>query len=75
MNGGDVIELICDYYTYDGIFTAQYKLGDPITVPDDGVLTLVNMELTSAEDYRMLYTYRLTDIYQAHYWLPLTELA
>ena len=73
MNGGDIITLVCDYYDYNGVFQAQYTLGDPVIVPEDGVLTIVNKELTGSEDMRMLYTYRLTDLYQAHYWLPLTE--
>ncbi len=73
MNGGDEIVLVCDYYNYQGEFTAQYTLGDPITVPEDCVLTLANMEITGGEGSRFLYTYRLTDIYQAHSWLPMTE--
>ena len=73
MNGGDIITLVCDYYDRDGSFQAQYTLGDPIVVPEDGVLTIANKELTVPEGSRMLYTYRLTDLYQAHYWLPLKE--
>ena len=72
MSGGDVITLLCDYYDYNGRFQAQYTLGNPIVVPEDGVLTIVNVTLIG-EDIRMLYTYRLTDLYQAHYWLPVTE--
>ncbi|MBE6010904.1 MAG: hypothetical protein E7236_09670 [Lachnospiraceae bacterium] len=71
MNGGDIITLICDYYDRAGNFQAQYTIGDPIIVPEDCVLTIVNKELTSSEDTQMLYTYRLTDLYQAHYWLPI----
>ncbi len=73
MNGGDTITLVCDYYDYNGVFSAQYTLGEPVTVPEDGILTLANMEIAGGEDDRMLYTYRLTDIYQANYWLPMTE--
>jgi len=73
MNGGDIITLLCDYYDYKGSFQSQYTLGDPIIVPEDGTLHIVNMELTGSEDMRMLYTYRLTDLYQAHYWLPIIE--
>ena len=73
MNGGDIITLLCDYYDYKGSFQSQYTLGDPIIVPEDGTLHIVNMELTGSEDMRMLYTYRLTDLYQAHYWLPVIE--
>ena len=73
MDAGDVITLVCDYYDYEGNFQAQFALGDPITVPEDCVLTIANMELTGSENMRMLYTYRLTDLYQAHYWLPVKE--
>ena len=73
MNGGDVITLVCDYYTYDGVFSAQYTLGSPVIVPEDGRLSVANMKIAGGEDDRMLYTYRLTDLYQAHYWLPVTE--
>ena len=75
MNGGDVLTLVCDYYGYDGVFRAQYTLGDPLIVPEDGELTVANMEIAGGEDDRLLFTYRLTDLYQAHYWLPVTEKA
>ena len=68
---GDVIQPVCDYFTYDGTFEAQYTLGDPVIVPDDACLTVANMSVTGGS--RMLYTARLTDIYQANYWLPMTE--
>jgi hypothetical protein len=29
--------------------------------------------MTITGEERMLYTVRLTDLYQAHYWLPLLE--
>ena len=73
MNGGDVLTLVCDYYDHDGRFQAQYTLGTPIIVPEDGVLTIANRELTVPADGRMLFTYRLTDLYQAHYWLPIKD--
>ena len=73
MNGGDVITLVCDYYDYNGLFQAQYTLGNPVIVPENGVLTIANMALTGSEDMRFLYTYRLTDLYQAHYWVPIKE--
>ena len=75
MEAGDEIKLLCDYFTYDGNFESQYVLGKPVTVPEDGVLTIGNMELTASSDYQMLYTGRLTDIYQAHYWLPVTKVS
>ena len=71
LNGGDIIQLICDYFTYEGAFEGSYQLGDPFLVPEDGHLTVANRKIAGGE--RMLYTVRLTDIYQAHYWLPLLE--
>lgn len=68
---GDLIQPVCDYFTYEGAFESTYKLGDVLEVPKDGVLNVANMKITGGE--RMLYTARLTDIYQAHYWLPMTE--
>ena len=71
LEAGDEIQPVCDYYTNDGQFKDQYTLGDVITVPEDETLELLNLSLTS-EDGSFLYTYRLTDIYQANYWLPVT---
>ena len=68
---GDTIQPICDYFTYDGSFEGSYKLGGAVTVPEDCTLTIANREITGGE--RMLYTVRLTDIYQAHYWVPMIE--
>ena len=68
---GDQIQPVCDYFTYDGAMEGCYQLGEAITVPEDGTLTIINRKITGGD--RMLYTVRLTDIYQAHYWVPLLE--
>ena len=68
---GDIIQPVCDYFGYDGTFMSAYELGDPFIVPEDGQLTVVNKKVTGGE--RMLFTARLTDYYQANYWLPMTE--
>ena len=68
---GDQIQPVCDYFTYDGAMEGCYQLGETITVPEDGTLTIINRKITGGD--RMLYTVRLTDIYQAHYWVPLLE--
>ncbi len=73
LNGGDEIVTVCDYYDYDGVFTGQHVLGDPVTVPEDGRLTIANRKITAGEGSRLLSTWRLTDIYQAHCWMPVTE--
>lgn len=68
---GDVIQPVCDFFAKDGSFASAYELGDPFIVPEDGQLKVVNKQVTGG--VRMLYTARLTDYYQANYWLPMTE--
>lgn len=62
---GDRIKLLCDYYDYDGGYSASYLLGSSITVGKDG-LVLENLRLGS-DNLRV--TYRLTDIYGNQYWV------
>ena len=61
---GDTIQPLCDYYTYDGEYTSTYTLGEAFTVGNE--LVLENLAL----DETCSVTYRLTDIYSAHYWTP-----
>ena len=63
---GDSVQLLCDYYGYDGSYSASYELGDPLTVGAGG-LTLANRDLGETE---CSVTYRLTDIYGNRYWTP-----
>lgn len=63
---GDRIELLCDYYDLDGNYSASYSLGNSFTVPSSG-LKLRNLALDTQS---VSVTYRLTDIYGNHYWLP-----
>ena len=63
---GDMIEFLCDYYTYDNQFDSAYKLGEPLTVGSEG-LEIVYHDLG---DTACSVTYRLTDIYSNHYWTP-----
>jgi len=62
---GDVIDFLCDYYTYDGQFDSTYKLGDPLTVK--GTPEIVYYALDNAQ---CSVTYRLTDIYNNYFWTP-----
>ena len=66
---GDQIQLLCDYYDYDGGFDASYTLGTAFTVPAGG-LVLRNMTIDAQN---VSVTYRLTDIYGNHYWTPVIE--
>lgn len=61
---GDKLEFICDYYSYDGTYSDSYLLGDPMTIGSNVEIGNVDIEgKTSA-------MYRLTDIYNMHYWTP-----
>ena len=62
---GDRIKLLCDYYSYDGDYSASYLLGSSISVGSSG-LELENRRL-NADELRV--TYRLTDIYGNQYWI------
>ncbi len=62
---GDLIDFLCDYYTYDGEYDSSYYLGDQMVV--DGELEVSNVHVGSA---RCMVTYRLTDIYNNTYWTP-----
>ena len=63
---GDSIQLLCDYYAYDGAFEGSYELGDAFTVADD--VTLEYLRLENEEDLSV--SYRLTDVYGNTYWTP-----
>ncbi|MBR3640423.1 MAG: peptidase C11, partial [Oscillibacter sp.] len=63
LTDGDVLDFICDYYTYDGVYENTYMIGEPLTVSGD--LTLTNVAIT---DGALRTTYRFTDLYQQHYW-------
>ena len=63
---GDSIQLLCDYYAYDGAFEGSYELGDAFTVADD--VTLEYLRLENEGDISV--SYRLTDVYGNTYWTP-----
>lgn len=60
----DQIQLICDYYDYEGNYQSSHVLGETITVGDG--LTLTDLLLPDASKANI--TYRLTDIYNQAYW-------
>ncbi len=65
VKAGDQIDFICDYYSYDGTYQDSYYLGDTITLSADPVIGNIDIG-----DNKVSVTYRLTDIYQQHYWTP-----
>ena len=66
---GDVLQFLCDYYSYDGTYTDTMKLGDPITVGSSG-LTLGSAYVS---DVTFSVTYRFTDLYGNRIWTPALE--
>ncbi|MBR1455928.1 MAG: peptidase C11, partial [Oscillospiraceae bacterium] len=63
LQDGDVIDFVCDYYTYDGEYENSYYLGDPLTVSGQPEISNVDVG-----DGSVRLTYRFTDLYQQHYW-------
>ena len=61
---GSTIQLLCDRYSYDGTLDSTYYWGDPITVTED-LLRISDVYIDASRARR---TYRLTDIYNQHYW-------
>ena len=62
---GDVLQFLCDYFDYEGVYRDTYKLGDPITLGET-----VEIANTPIDRSRCQVTFRLTDIYQQNYWTP-----
>ncbi|MCQ2540121.1 MAG: clostripain-related cysteine peptidase [Acetatifactor sp.] len=65
VQAGDKIDFLCDYYSYSGIYQDSYYLGEQLVVGD--TLTISNVDIG---DGRASAMYRLTDLYQIHYWTP-----
>ncbi|MBQ9996808.1 MAG: peptidase C11 [Clostridia bacterium] len=60
---GDVIDFVCDYYSYDGDYLDSYMLGEQLIV--DGELSISDVYV-DGDAVRL--TYLFTDIYQQQYW-------
>ena len=63
---GDTIEFLCDYYTLDGQFESAYRVNEPLTVGAEGL----SIEYLKIENTDCSVTWKLTDIYGNHFWLP-----
>lgn len=61
---GDKLQFVCDYHSYDGKKVEKHFLNDVYVVSND--LTLSNIYINNPN---LVYSYRLTDIYNNHYWL------
>ncbi len=62
---GDEVEFLCDYYGYDGSYSASYTLGSGFTVQSTDFY-LENLRLDADN---IVASYKLTDIYGNEYWL------
>ena len=60
---GDVIDFVCDYYSYDGEYLDSYMLGEQLVVDGELIISDVYVD---GENSRM--TYLFTDIYNQQYW-------
>lgn len=63
VKAGDVIDFICDYYSYDGEYLDSYMLGEQLVVDGELVISDVYVEADRAN-----FTYMFTDIYNQTYW-------
>lgn len=63
VTAGDVIDFVCDYYSYDGEYLDSYMLGEQLVVTDELVISDVYIDADSAN-----LTYLFTDIYNQTYW-------
>lgn len=63
VKNGDVIDFVCDYYSYDGEYIDSYMFGEQLVVEGDLMISDVYID----EDAANL-TYRFTDIYNQQYW-------
>lgn len=65
---GDTLDFLCDFYSYEGEYLDSYYLGEAMTVEED--MEISNVTIT---DGAVQATYRVTDIYNQHYWTPVME--
>ena len=60
---GDVIDFVCDYYSYEGEYLDSYMLGEQLVVDGELVISDVYVDAEAAN-----LTYLFTDIYNQQYW-------
>lgn len=63
VSDGDVIDFVCDYYSYDGTYIDSYMFGEQLTVDGELVISDVYVDSEAAN-----LTYLFTDIYNQKYW-------
>ena len=65
LEDGDVIDFVCDYYSYEGDYEDSYLFGEQWTYHADAEISDVYIHADRANA-----TYRFTDIYGQNYWTP-----
>ena len=60
---GDIIDFVCDYYSYDGEYLDSYMLGEQLVVDGELMISDVYVDAEAAN-----LTYLFTDIYNQQYW-------
>ncbi|MBR3770558.1 MAG: peptidase C11 [Lachnospiraceae bacterium] len=60
---GDVIDFVCDYYSYGGEYLDSYMLGEQLVVENELIISDVYIDADAAN-----LTYQFTDIYNREYW-------
>ncbi len=63
VKNGDVIDFVCDYYSYDGEYLDSYMFGDQLVV--EGELTISDVYV---DESSVNLTYLFTDIYNQKHW-------
>ncbi len=61
---GDIVDFVCDYYTYDGDYDDVYYFGDTMVIGE----TLPAVSYEDVGDDPVLECYMLVDIYQNYSW-------
>ena len=61
---GDLVEFVCDFYTYEGDFDASYYFGDPLIIGE----TLPEVSYEDIGSWPIYQSYLLIDIYQNYAW-------
>ncbi|MCR5179508.1 MAG: peptidase C11 [Lachnospiraceae bacterium] len=73
LNPGDILTFVCDFYTYDGVYSDTFQIGDALTVPADGMSGL-EISNTDVGDGKVRMLYRFTDIYGGNHWSEAIEM-
>ncbi len=68
---GDVIDFVCDFYTYDGDYDDSYYIGEPLTIGD----TVPVVTYEDIGENNVLQCYMLVDVYQNYSWTEYVEFS